>query len=259
MQANSLCRYLEWDSDFWGRRMARADANCLDRKSVREMREWCEDEAIDCLYFLADADEEATVRLAEENGFRLADIRLTLERGLKGISPAASEPGPPRIRPCVPEDVPALRSIARLSHRDSRFYFDSNFPRALCNRLYEVWIEKSCRGYADGVLVAEHEGLAAGYVSCHLSKEATNSSDGLRGDIGLVGVGASAQGRGLGLSLVEGALGWFAAQGMERVSVVTQGRNVRAQRLYQKCGFKTQSVRLWYHLWFPRTEPISRA
>jgi hypothetical protein len=31
--------------------------------------------------------------------------------------------------------------------------------------------------------------------------------------------------------------------------VVTQARNVPAQRLYQKCGFITRSVELWFHRW----------
>jgi RimJ/RimL family protein N-acetyltransferase len=46
------------------------------------------------------------------------------------------------------------------------------------------------------------------------------------------------------------ALQWFADQGMDSMEVVTQGRNVAAQRLYQKCGFATKEVQLWYHHWF---------
>jgi len=34
--------------------------------------------------------------------------------------------------------------------------------------------------------------------------------------------------------------------------VVTQGRNLAAQRLYQRNGFVTASLQLWYHRWFPR-------
>ena len=37
-----------------------------------------------------------------------------------------------------------------------------------------------------------------------------------------------------------------------RITVVTQGRNARAQRLYQRAGFVTESVRLWFHRWFDR-------
>ena len=32
-------------------------------------------------------------------------------------------------------------------------------------------------------------------------------------------------------------------------SLVTQGRNLYAQRLYQKAGFFTKGTELWYHKW----------
>jgi ribosomal protein S18 acetylase RimI-like enzyme len=36
---------------------------------------------------------------------------------------------------------------------------------------------------------------------------------------------------------------------MRVATVVTQGRNIASQRLYQKHGFVTQSIQLWYHRW----------
>ena len=58
------------------------------------------------------------------------------------------------------------------------------------------------------------------------------------------------QGRGLGQQLVTSALRAFRERGMRVATVVTQGRNIRSQRLYQKCGFVIRSVELWYHRWF---------
>jgi ribosomal protein S18 acetylase RimI-like enzyme len=136
-----------------------------------------------------------------------------------------------------------LREIAGVSHTDSRFYHDSGFPRQRCDELYRTWIEKSCNGYADIVLVAEVEDTAVGYISCHLL-------DGGGGQIGLVGVDAQMQGHGLGRALICSALTWFAGQGATRVTVVTQGRNLAAQRLYARSGFVPKSVQLWYHRWF---------
>ena len=51
-------------------------------------------------------------------------------------------------------------------------------------------------------------------------------------------------------ALIAAALDWCEAEGAEEVAVVTQGRNVAAQRLYQRCGFVTQRLELWYHKWF---------
>ena len=46
------------------------------------------------------------------------------------------------------------------------------------------------------------------------------------------------------------------ARGIDRVQVVTQGRNVRAQRVYQRCGFVSAQLQLWYHRWFTTIEVI---
>ncbi len=50
--------------------------------------------------------------------------------------------------------------------------------------------------------------------------------------------------------LIGAADRWFAERNINQISVVVQGRNVKAQRLYQKNNFLTSSVELWYHLWF---------
>lgn len=243
MAGCDVCEVLEWDSDFFGRRIARVATNSLSPNAVPLILEWCRTRHIDCLYFLSRADDRDTVRLAEDTGFRLVDIRTTLERQLDGARPVQGATGEGIIRGCAPGDIPPLRLIAGAAHRESRFYNDPNFPRELCDALYATWIDKSCRGYADTVLVVELDGQPVGYVSCHLRGESG-------GQIGLFGVGAASQGKGLGGTLVYASLDWFASRGVTRVTVVTQGHNVKALRLYQRCGFLVHSVQLWYHKWF---------
>lgn len=150
------------------------------------------------------------------------------------------------LRECRPDDVPALSAIARVSHRGTRFYSDPNFPRGRCDDLYAVWIERSSAGWADVVLVAEHEGEPAGYVSCHVD------GAGGAGSIGLIAVAATARRLGLGRALVDGAVAWCGERGVDQVSVVTQGRSVSALRLYESCGFRIESVGLWFHKWYQR-------
>lgn len=232
------CEYLEWDSQFFGVRIARLTEARLTPGSAAAARQWCRANEIDCLYFLADANDLETVRLAQLHAFQLVDIRLTLERQLgDGIGPATA------VRPFQPTDGGALRAIARVSHGDSRFYYDPRFARERCDALYEAWIERSFGGWADAVLVAEWEGAPAGYISCH-------RTSGEVGSIGLFAVVREHQRRGLGRQLVAAALEYFRQNGMKQATVVTQGRNVASQRIYQRCGFITQAVQLWYHGWF---------
>ena len=237
------CQSLDWDSEFFGRRIARITTNRLRRETLERVLAWCEARSIECAYFLASADDDTTVRLAEDHGFQLVDLRVTLERSLAGATGDGTPGEAMTTRLARSDDVPVLRAIARVNHRDTRFYHDANFPRERCDALYETWIERSCGGYADAVWVCERARRPVGYVSCHRVGERA-------GQIGLLGVDPAVHGAGVGRRLVAAALDWFADLGAERVSVVTQGRNVRGQRLYQRAGFVTASLELLYHRWF---------
>jgi dTDP-4-amino-4,6-dideoxy-D-galactose acyltransferase len=235
-----LCTLLEWDSAFFGCRIARVEGDQLDAERNEQIMAWCAAERIDCLYFLCRSDDPASVRLAEDSSFRLVDLRVTLECVLhKGERPYPAA----GIRPVQPSDIPTLRDIAAVSHTDTRFYADPNFNRTRAAHLYSAWIEKSARGDADAVLVALAADKPAGYISCHLDGDSA-------GHIGLIAVAEHARGQRLGSLLVDHALAWFAQQNVTRAQVVTQGRNITAQRLYQRRGFVTHSVKLWYHRWF---------
>jgi dTDP-4-amino-4,6-dideoxy-D-galactose acyltransferase len=223
---------LEWDSEFFGRRIARVQGTLQD-----SVFEWCAAHHIDCLYYLA-ANDPLTIAAAENLRFSLVDIRVTYERPLAG--PPAS---PPDIREVRPSDVEQLKRIAARSFTDSRFYADPHFARAQCDALYATWIERDCQEDRGQVLVAQHDGAPAGFVTCQC--------DAGTGSIGLIAVDAAAQGKGIGRRLVTAALHHFVARGMACSTVVTQARNLASQRLYQNCGYRLRSSALWYHRWFP--------
>ena len=231
--------YLDWDSRVFGLRIGRAIAPRLDAASAAETRRWLDAERLDCVYLLTGSDDPASVRAAEDHGFRFVDIRLTFDRGL---DPSDAPPPPADVRPAQGDDVPALQAIARGSYRDSRFYVDGRLPETRCDALYAAWIENAFRGRAKAVLVAENEGRPAGYLAI------TEPGPG-EGQIDLLAVAEAARGHGHGGRLVAGCLRWCAEHQVRRVLVVTQGRNIAAQRLYQAAGFRTVSVELWYHLW----------
>jgi GNAT superfamily N-acetyltransferase len=235
------CRLLSWDSDFFGFPVASVNAPRLDARLAANVDSWCRKQTVVCLYFLADATDPSTAICAEDHGFHLVDLRLTLSRQSREAKAASLPPGL-EISPAGEEDARTLVSIARASHTDSRFFADRGFPREKCADLYETWITRSMQGWADAVLVPRIDGTACGYVTCHLDEG--------RGRIGLFGVGEGARGRGLAGALVDSALAWFLSRGVDVVEVVTQGRNAAAQRLYQKAGFRTSTLHLWFHKWY---------
>ena len=245
----NCCEYLNWDSEFFGCRIARLTTDRLSVDLLEQVGDWCNENAIDCLYFLTEVGDEQSIRLAAAHDFELVDIRMTLSRGLGDAEGHSGRTPAGIVRAVRPEDLPALRAIARKSHRDSRFYFDRHFPNDQCDRLYETWIEKSCAGYADTVIVAEYQEQPVGYISCKAQQSKV-------GQIGLLAIDGGVAGLGLGSMLVSAALDWCRSQSHERVFVVTQGRNVPAQRCYQKNRFLTESVQIWYHRWYSSAQEV---
>ncbi len=237
------CQILDWDTRFWGFRIARVNGSTLSAETQGRVREWCRAYQVRCLYFLASPSDPETTRVAEANGYHLVDVRVGLSWSMaNGRSISMNTPGV-TVRPALPADREALVAIAGENYRDTRFAIDAGFAPERCRSFYETWILVSLDGYAQNVLVADLKGEPQGYVTCHLDSPGT-------GRIGLLGVNGSAQHHGIGRALVHSALAWFTATGASQVAVATQGRNVAAQRLYQRCGFFTESLGLWYHKWF---------
>ena len=239
MSGEAQLSFLEWDSEFFGYRIARVESSAFDEGSVPDILSQARSDSIECLYLLIDAANSESVRAAERAGFSLVDVRVT--RDCTTLSEDSSRP-PEMTDLCREEDIAHLIEIARASHRDSRFYHDPRFSDERCDDLYATWIENACRGAAAGVVVLRDEDRAIGYITCELPQADL-------GVLGLVAISDEKRGMGHGVRLFSGAMGWFAGQGCSRVRAVTQARNIAATRVYEANGFRTVSVENSYHLW----------
>ncbi len=237
---NELCRHLEWDTAFFGYNIGRVNVNRLTLESLAQIDAWCDDVQIDCLYFLADSGDYETAWIANQNGFNYVDTRITWTLTMTH-APLLST-SEQAIRLGIPSDLPALKGIARTNHRDSRFYFDPVFPVERSNVLFETWIEKSLAGsLADTVLVITENDHPIGYSAVQFTP--------LGGQINLIGVSPELRGQGVGTQLLRASLFHFWDRGLPHIDVVTQGRNLGAQRLYAKQGFIPSATSNWYHRW----------
>lgn len=237
-------KILTWDSAHFGFRIARAAPRQVDLRACNDLMALCSDEAIECLYFLADAADQGTIAALQSCGFEMVDIRLTLSAQYTS-PPAVSQIDGIRFRLGIERDLDQLLPIAGASFGQSRFYVDRRFGHDNATRMFHIWLQKSFTDQSGAaVVVAEQNDVAVGFVTCHLHKPRGE------GNIGLVGVAESARGLGCAGGMLHYAARWFAGQGVDRLNVVTQGRNIAAQRLYQRNGFATRSVELWFHKWF---------
>lgn len=236
---NNICELLEWDAQFFGSRIARLGRERLDAQSLKEAMDWCHQHKVECLYFLCAPDDNLSVELAEANGFHLADIRIELNWKPEQTSTHS----PANIRQANESDLVELQRIAAQAFTNTRFSFDNHFAVNQVVGLYKTWVAGSCHSDTHTVFVAESGKAIAGFITCQFDDLQT-------GRIGLLALAADAQGKGYGQSLIQTAEQHFFLSGANEVRVVTQGRNIAAQRLYQSSGFRTRAVALWYHKWF---------
>lgn len=236
---DKICQHLEWDSQFFGLRIARILGESLEKNALDAALRWCEEQRIDCLYFLCKPDDDRSVTEAESAGFHLVDVRVELNWKVQTIS----EPAPNPIRLYQETDLAELRQIAAEVYTDTRFGFDQRFDQKRVSELYEQWLTQSCQTEKQAVFVVAPDTEALGFITCQF-----DSND--VGRIGLLGLKREATGKGYGQNLVQAAQHHFFQAGAQEVRVVTQGRNIAAQRLYQSCHFHTCKLGLWYHKWF---------
>jgi len=236
---SELCRQLEWDSHFFGRRIARIENDRLTTQSLDDVLAWCREQGTECLYFLCSPEDDSSVALAESANFHLVDVRVELNwKAQPSITPSANA-----IREFQEADLARLQLIASQAYANTRFSYDDHFSPERVAELYKEWLTGSCRNALHKVFVAENQNAPVGFITCQF-----DNSD--VGCIGLLGVGNEAQGKGYGQQLVQAAQQFFNLAGAREVRVVTQGRNIAAQRIYQSCGFRTYKIGLWYHKWF---------
>ena len=82
-----LAEYLPWDSRHFGWRIARAKVNQLNDPTWRELDNWCRNHEIDCLYFMAEAADQVTIRRALRRGFDLVETRIIFEHNYRKVPP----------------------------------------------------------------------------------------------------------------------------------------------------------------------------
>jgi GNAT superfamily N-acetyltransferase len=244
---NQYLQKLAWDTEFFSVPIGRITASLLNDDIVTSILKDACDEGIRCLYFEADPNDLTTVLAVEKKGFQLVDVRVVLEY------PFEDRPAPfPRytiplelvVKTALESDLPRLEEIAIEIGKFSRYAFDNNFGLGEEERLYRIWINNSLRGFADVVFVArwaDESGEAVGLITCV-------ARDGV-GHIQLAGVHHEHRQKGIGTGLLQAALDWAGIQGVKKMQVVTQARNIPAQRLYQQMGFLTKSMTLYYHKW----------
>jgi len=164
------------------------------------------------------------IHLLEQHGFRLLVPMVLLESDVPSDTSGLS------VVPAELQDAPYLVEIARQAFVHGRFSAEPELPRKMVGEIYATWTRNCCnKSLADDVLVVRAAGRPAGFIAVR------------GGEIKLIAVAMSMQGRGIGSALV-GAVG-------RPMTAWTPLTNIPAIQMYEKCGFRMSGSALYYRLW----------
>ena len=239
----NLIQKLDWDSKFWGFPVAFLSSRHLTENIICRVEPFVKSMNIRLIEYLCDCHDRTSVEIAESNGYRFKDIRLTYQKKLLSSKVEDDMYSDYKLIKADAQHYGILRDLSRDIYIDSRYYYDANFDNEKVAEFYMLWAEKAVRSeYDDMCYLLKYGGNILGFATIK------NKCDGLA-SIGLVGIDKKHSGNGHGLILMTLLLNKLHETGFKTVRVVTQGRNYSAQRLYQKAGFLTYSTELWYHKW----------
>lgn len=239
---NQFIKKLEWDSSFFGINIALLNQNYLNNEILRELNNFILKENINLVQYLCDCNDYNSSVLAQKNQFCFTDIRLTYEKDLKPLN-ISYIPTAYSFNIADKTHISDLKVISKFLYRDSRYYFDSNFSKIKIDQFYEGWLEKAVLGLFD------HECYCVFYNNSPVGFCTIRYDSQKNATIGLFGISQEHRKKGLGNNLLSYVNNVLINKEINKISVVTQGRNISAQRAYQKAGFYSKATQLWYHKW----------
>lgn len=230
---------LDWDTNFFGFSVAKILPTTLSTPTLQQLLKKLKDRDFHLVYW-ATPFQDMTV-VAQDCGGRLVDKKMTYHIDLTTLPPnqLPTNPVVEYTQLTASEDLISLSIQAGLY---SRFRLDPQMDQQKFRELYTQWVVNSCnKKLAKAVLVIrDHEQCVA--------MVTVGEKNGL-GDIGLVAVAEQQRGKGYGSALIRAALTWFVQHGYNTSQVVTQGDNVAACKLYEKCGYRQTNLEYFYHFW----------
>jgi dTDP-4-amino-4,6-dideoxy-D-galactose acyltransferase len=235
-------KILEWDSDFFGYKVASILPGKLNREQLANCLAEMKKAGVTLAYWQSDLNNEE-LEIATAQGGKNVDLKTIYGISLQDIK-LNDFPEYAFIQPYTRTDVDGkLIDLAIQSGIYSRFNSDDKIGYDKFVSLYTKWITQSVtHQIAKEVLVSMEGDKITGMITLG---EKNNS-----GNIGLIAVDESQRGKGVGKALINESLRYFIKQGYNSATVVTQGFNRPACVLYEKNGFEVLSQNPFFHFWF---------
>jgi dTDP-4-amino-4,6-dideoxy-D-galactose acyltransferase len=231
---------LQWDSDFFGFRVARIIQSPMTELQIAEVLSELQRQRIRLVYWASEHSWDAS-ECKKQNG-QLVDIKTRFSIDLRSAHLDMRDTHTIVERFDQSMSAHDLEDLAIQSGAYSRYSIDPLIPRERFIALYKIWMSRTlAKEIAKEVLVIREANRVVGMVTL-------GENTGF-GDIGLIAVASDSRGKKYGETLVRAAQSWFFAHGYRFGQVITQGANLPACNLYRKCGFAVEKIEFFYHIW----------
>jgi RimJ/RimL family protein N-acetyltransferase len=232
-----MIKFLDWDTKFFSFNVAQIISKNLYTLDFEKKLKILKDKKIKLLQYKCDINDEKNLDAAQRNNFKYVDLRIQYKKKIK----LNIESKKYLLSVAKKKDISILKKKFASRFNFTRYYTDNNFDKKKILEFYKNWIERSVKGqFDDYTLLMKEKNKIIGF--CTLKERSNNSAT-----IGLVSVIKSKNQ--YGLKLIKGVENFLFLKGIKKLYVVTQGRNHQAQKLYDRCFFKIDKVKCYYHLW----------
>ena len=242
------CKLLEWDSEIFGVTMAAVNTPNLTPEMMPLINRKVAEQKIRFLQYLCDCKDLESIHQAETAGFHFVDVRLTFQKILLPSDFMPEKKPGIQFGLATPAHIPAIIEMSTDLYQDFRYCVDTQFPREKVDTFYHTWLSNAVYGKYDHLCYCLFmDDKPIGYCTIRFTDSHTAS-------LGLFGITSAHQRKSLGNYLLQLTCADLFKKGYKEVHVVTQGKNIGAQRTYQGNGFKILSVDMWYHKWLAVNE-----
>ena len=230
-----MIEQLHWDSEFFNLKIGKFESQNLTLPLLMNLFEFKKKENYNLIYLFTKTVEDDAAEELEKKHLYPVDEKVVFSKKVSNQN-------------FLPENIQlyfepldqSLLNLALLSGHKSRFKTDNRLNHKF-ESLYTLWIQKSITGeMADAVFVAQTDNKIEGFV--------TLKQNNYHGQIGLIAVSPEAQGKGIGSKLMQAADYWYWKNNLKTCSVVTQLANTEACKLYEKNGYREETVELVFHV-----------
>lgn len=263
---SGLCAFtpLPWDSRLFQQKMGQIqyisvssaikDPSFALEKMIEKVLETAKSQKYSFLLHKCSSDNFQTMGILEKHGFTLKSTILNFSFNFQNQKICDLKiprlPTDIHIRVANPSDEEATVLVSHLAYDNffGRYHADERFSRAQATRVYEEWIHSSFHGFADVILVAEHDKKIVGF---SIWKKSSTEEKKLNQRLSHLSLGAVDPGyasKGIYNSLLYEGLKALQPDS-DLVTIPTQICNYPAQRAYIRLGWRPYDSLHDFHLW----------